>query len=118
MSLQTSYRFIAPFYDVFLARATAGSRQRSLSRLPQHGTSRILLSVAGQGGGINMVWVQRDSMSLPLANESFDYVVLRLILSIVWLKRQGCLKRVVNFYFRQIFVVQGNVHGCAAVSAW
>ncbi|OYY04086.1 MAG: hypothetical protein B7Y72_05965, partial [Mehylophilales bacterium 35-46-6] len=31
------YHFIAPFYDVFLARLTAGSRQRSLSRLPQQG---------------------------------------------------------------------------------
>jgi len=49
MSLQTSYRFIAPFYDALLARATAGSRQRSLSRLPQHGNSRILLSGAGTG---------------------------------------------------------------------
>jgi phosphatidylethanolamine/phosphatidyl-N-methylethanolamine N-methyltransferase len=112
MSLQTSYRFIAPFYDAFLARATAGSRQRSLSRLPQHGTSRNLLSGAGTGldfpfltsahnytaldltfamlarshgrvGDLNMAWVQGDSMSLPFANESFDYVVLHLIVAVV-----------------------------------
>jgi len=112
MSLQTSYRFIAPFYDAFLARATAGSRQRSLSRLPRHGNSRILLSGAGTGldfpfltsahnytaldltsamlarshgkaGGLNLAWVQGDSMSLPFANESFDYVVLHLIVAVV-----------------------------------
>jgi len=35
MSLKTSYRFIAPFYDAFVDRATRYARQKSLARLPQ-----------------------------------------------------------------------------------
>jgi len=112
MSLQTSYRFIAPFYDVFLARVTAGARERSLSRLPQHGTARVLLSGAGTGldfpflpsshdytaldltaamlmrshsraRNLQMQWGQGDSMALPFADQSFDYVVLHLIVAVV-----------------------------------
>jgi len=112
MSLQTSYRYIAPIYDIFLARATAGSRQRSLSRLPRQGTARVLISGAGTGldfpflppnhhytsldltaamhlrsygkaQNLDMAWVQGDSMALPFADESFDYVVLHLILAVV-----------------------------------
>lgn len=112
MSLQTSYRFIAPFYDIFLTRATVKSRQRSLSRLPMQGKSRVLLSGAGTGldfpflppgldytaldltsamllrshskaRNLHLQWVQGDSMVLPFANESFDYVVLHLIVAVV-----------------------------------
>lgn len=112
MSLQTSYRFIAPFYDVFLARATSVARRRSLSRLPQQGAARILLGGAGTGldfpllnprhqytaldltagmltrsraktGNLQMEWVQGDSMSLPFADGHFDYVVLHLIVAVV-----------------------------------
>ena len=49
MSLKTSYRFIAPFYDVFLDRATRSARQQSLAKLPQQGITRVLLSGAGTG---------------------------------------------------------------------
>ncbi len=112
MSLQTSYRYIAPLYDVFLARATAGARQRSLSRLPQQGSASVLISGAGTGldfpflpsahhyisldltaamqlrsldraQNLHMELVQGDSMALPFANESFDYVVLHLIVAVV-----------------------------------
>lgn len=112
MSLQTSYRFIAPFYDAFLARATAGARQRSLSRLPQHGSASVLVSGAGTGldfpflppghdytaldltaamlarshsrsRNLQMQWVQGDSMVLPFADKQFDYVVLHLIVAVV-----------------------------------
>lgn len=112
MSLQTSYRLIAPFYDAFLARATAGPRQRSLSRMHLQGASRVLLSGAGTGldfpylhtandyialdltaamlmrshskaHKLHMEWVQGDSMALPFADECFDCVVLHLIVAVV-----------------------------------
>ncbi len=112
MSLQASYRYIAPIYDIFLARATAGSRQRSLSRLPGQGAARVLISGAGTGldfpflppnhsytsldltaamhlrsygkaQNLDMAWIQGDSMVLPFADKSFDYVVLHLILAVV-----------------------------------
>lgn len=112
MSLKTSYRFIAPFYDALIDRASRSLRRRSLSRLPQQGTARVLLSGAGTGldfpflppchayvaldltgamlaraahraHGLNLRRVQGDSMALPFAAHSFDYVVLHLILAVV-----------------------------------
>jgi len=106
MSLQTSYRFFAPVYDAFVARATASARRRSLERLPQQGEASVLLSGAGTGldfpylnaqhrytaldltaamlqrsrhkaQHLQIAWVRGDSMTLPFANESFDYVVLK-----------------------------------------
>ena len=112
MSLKSSYRFIAPFYDVFIDRATRRVRRYSLAKLPQQGVERVLLSGAGTGldfpylpashgyialeltgamlarakkkaAGLNMQWVQGDSMALPFASDSFDYVVLHLIMAVV-----------------------------------
>lgn len=112
MSLKTSYRFIAPFYDVFLDRATRSARQQSLAKLPQQGVARVLLSGAGTGldfpflppcheytaleltsamlaqakkkaGELRLQWVRGDSMALPFASDSFDYVVLHLIMAVV-----------------------------------
>lgn len=112
MSLQTSYRFIAPFYDFFLRRVSAAQRKRSLMRLPKQQGGRVLLSGAGTGldfpfltaghvytaldltsgmlarsrehaPHLDMSWVQGDSMSLPFADECFECVVLHLIVAVV-----------------------------------
>jgi len=112
MSLQSSYRFIAPFYDFFLLRVSAAQRQRSLMRLPSLHGARVLLSGAGTGldfpfltaghiytaldltrgmlarsrkraPHLEMNWVQGDSMTLPFADERFDCVVLHLIMAVV-----------------------------------
>ncbi len=112
MSLKTTYRFIAPFYDAVIARASAGARQRSLAKLAQAESQQILLSGAGTGldfpflpaqhryvaldltaamqarsrgraQDLSMTWVQGDSMALPFADGSFDCVVLHLIVAVV-----------------------------------
>lgn len=119
MSLKTSYRFIAPFYDVFLDRATRSARRQSLVKLPQQGVARVLISGAGTGldfpflsprheytaldltdamlaqakkkaAGLRLQWVRGDSMALPFASHSFDYVVLHLIMAVVS-RPQYCL---------------------------
>lgn len=112
MSLKTSYRFIAPIYDVFLERSTSRARRLSLARLPQQESLRVLINGAGtgldfpflpprheytaldltgamlarsldRGNGLKVARVQGDGMSLPFADESFDVVVLHLILAVV-----------------------------------
>jgi phosphatidylethanolamine/phosphatidyl-N-methylethanolamine N-methyltransferase len=112
MSLKTSYRFIAPFYDAFLERASAEARQRSLAMLEQQLPGRVLVNGAGTGldfpflpeqhdyvaldmtaamlararnraHALRMGWVHGDSMALPFPNASFDHVVLHLIVAVV-----------------------------------
>ncbi|MBI5658921.1 MAG: methyltransferase domain-containing protein [Nitrosomonadales bacterium] len=113
MSLKTSYRFIAPIYDAVIdSGVAAGIRRRSLAQLPQQGAVRVLLDGAGTGldfpflppcheytaldltgamlarakprmRGLQMRMVLGDSMALPFAAHSFDFVVLHLILAVV-----------------------------------
>jgi ubiquinone/menaquinone biosynthesis C-methylase UbiE len=111
MSLQTSYRFIAPFYDLVLDRATREARRRSLQRLPAK-PARVFLGGAGTGLdfpllptqhdyvalditaamltkarprsiGLDLALIQGDSLALPFADASFDCVVLHLIVAVV-----------------------------------
>lgn len=112
MSLKTSYRLIAPFYDAVLERASAQARRRSLEKISSQPARKILISGAGTGldfpflatqhdytaldltasmlarshlraHGLRMQLVQGDSMSLPFADASFDCVVLHLITAVV-----------------------------------
>ena len=66
MSLKTSYRIIAPFYDIFLERASAAARQRSLHRLAAEPSQRVLVGGAGTG------------LDFPFLPQQHDYVALDL----------------------------------------
>ncbi len=111
MSLRSSYTLLAPVYDWLIGPALARVRAQSLSRLPQAG-AHILINGAGTGldlpllpathcytaldltraminkaqprrGRLDLQWVQGDSQRLPFRNDSFDHVLLHLILAIV-----------------------------------
>jgi len=111
MSLRTSYTLLAPVYDWLVGPASAQVRARSLARLPAAG-AHILLDGIGTGldlpmlpqanrytaldltramldkaqprrGKLNVQWVQGDSQYLPFDANSFDHVLLHLILAIV-----------------------------------
>lgn len=47
MSLKTSYRFIASFYDAFIAGVQMVRVSAACARLPQQGAQRVLLCGAG-----------------------------------------------------------------------
>jgi len=112
MSLQFSYSLIAPFYDAAIAKASAGIRKKNLQHLPQHGNLTVLVNGIGTGldipylplqhhyvgldvtaamlkrakpkiGAMKFDLVQGTSLALPFADESFDHVVLHLILAVV-----------------------------------
>lgn len=112
MSLRTSYTLLAPVYDWIVGPALAHARARSLRRLPAANHSRILLNGVGtgldlpllpttnhytaldltramlvkalpRGHALDMTWVQGDSQRLPFGDNTFDHVVLHLILAIV-----------------------------------
>ena len=110
--LSRSYQLIAPVYDLAVARALEGPRRRSLAKLPRDGRQDILIDGIGTGLDLPhlplghryigtdlvaaMLWPARarargldcellraDSMKLPFAAASFDWVVLHLIVAVV-----------------------------------
>jgi SAM-dependent methyltransferase len=111
MSLRSSYTLLAPVYDWLIGPPLSAARMRSLDRLPAAG-AHILLNGIGTGldlpllpqahrytaldltramldkaqprrGALDVQWVQGDSQRLPFRTESFDHVLLHLILAIV-----------------------------------
>ena len=111
MTLKTSYRLIAPFYDRAIDRATRAARRASLAQLPQN-PGRVLIDGIGTGldlpllpaqhhyvgldltaamlarglsrrAGLDFTATQGDAQHLPFATASFDHAVLHLILAVV-----------------------------------
>jgi ubiquinone/menaquinone biosynthesis C-methylase UbiE len=113
MSLQRSYTYLAPLYDAVVgALGFDEARQASLEPLQNAPSSDVLVNGVGTGldlphlprahryaaldltramlqrarrrvDGPEVAWVQGDSEALPFADDSFDYVVLHLILAVV-----------------------------------
>ena len=112
MSLKTSYTLLAPLYDLAVGRPLRRIREASLARLPRQGGLRVLVNGIGTGldlpllppthhyigldlaramlgralprrGQLALELVQGDSQRLPFRNDSFDIVLLHLILAIV-----------------------------------
>lgn len=110
--LRFSYALIAPLYDIVIERPMRAARRRSLRALPIDAPGRVLVSGVGtgldlpllprlhryvaldfspamlrravpRGVGLEIGFVLGDSMSLPFAGESFDCVVLHLIVAVV-----------------------------------
>ena len=112
MSLASSYRLIAPFYDRVVSGAFDAARRASLANIPD--TGRLTILVDGIGTGLDLVHLparhryigtdlvgamleharprlrdldcflmRADSMRLPFAANSFDVVVLHLIIAVV-----------------------------------
>lgn len=110
MGLQQSYTVLAPFYDLIIARASKSVRQRSIQRLNSKPKQQILISGIGSGLDIpylpngpnyhgiditramlkraryyaadNLRLYQGDVMKLPFPSQTFDYVVMHLILAV------------------------------------
>lgn len=111
-ALRYSYDLLAPLYDMVVSRVMHEARRRSLRALPTNAPGRVLVSGAGtgldlpqlpplhrymaldfsdsmlrravpRGKGLEVDFVQGDSMALPFPDESFDHVVLHLIVAVV-----------------------------------
>ena len=110
--LRMSYTLLAPLYDLGAVYLFRHVRKLSLQSLPDDVPGEVLLSGVGTGldlpllpgvhrytaldfnaamlsrarprrGELQVDWVLGDSMALPFADESFDHVVLHLIVAVV-----------------------------------
>jgi len=110
--LAYSYRLIAPIYDLVVARALDAARRTSLQSIPRLGELDILVAGIGTGldlphlpachryvgtdlvaammqpararaTSLRCAFVRADSMRLPFAAASFDWVLLHLIVAVV-----------------------------------
>jgi phosphatidylethanolamine/phosphatidyl-N-methylethanolamine N-methyltransferase len=111
MSLRFSYTLLAPFYDFIAGPAFARARAAGLQLLPHDNPCEILLNGIGtgldlphvpachhytglditramlrraqrRGSGLEVQWVQGDSLALPFRDACFDHAVLHLILAV------------------------------------
>lgn len=111
MSLKLSYTLLAPLYDVLLSKISYQPRRNSLQRLAVHDGDTVLISGIGSGldiphlidgpsyHGIDLTFAmlkrakqqrndtlqlyQGDVMALPFSDNSFDAIVMHLILAVV-----------------------------------
>ena len=112
MSLQLSYTFLAPFYDLFAGPAFGAARRESLAALPRDGHCKVFLNGVGSGldipllprnhryvgldltqamlrrcvrraAGLEFSAVLGNSLALPFRDACFDHAVLHLILAVV-----------------------------------
>ena len=113
MGLKHSYSLLAPFYDPLIARASRAMRAENLRPLQQLNDKEVLLMGIGSGldiphlppgnryTGIDLTPAmlaraearaagrddielhEGDAMAMPYADESFDVVVMHLILAVV-----------------------------------
>jgi len=110
--LRLSYSFIPPLYDFVIEHPMRAARQASLAALPTDQPGRVLISGVGtgldlpwlpelhrytaldfnpamlahavpRGEQLDMDFMLGDSMALPFADRSFDFVVLHLITAVV-----------------------------------
>jgi len=120
MGLQHTYRLIAPIYDSIVAQATYSMRKKSIAQITSIENKKILLSGIGTGLDIphlennaeyhgiditpNMLRkIPKDSLSnlhlcvgnvmkLPYTDNSFDIVIMHLILAVVPNSQQALLE--------------------------
>ncbi len=122
MGLQHTYRFIAPIYDTIVARATLAMRKKSIQQIPSLHNKKILISGIGTGLDVphlepnaeyhgiditpsmlrhvpksnlnNLSLSVGDVMKLPYSDNSFDIVIMHLILAVVPEPQQALLESV------------------------
>ncbi|MFV1983306.1 MAG: class I SAM-dependent methyltransferase [Thiohalomonadales bacterium] len=111
MGLQHTYRLIAPIYDKIVAKATSNMRKKSIGQITALQNKRVLISGIGTGLDVplldnsaeyfgvditpamlrkvpvkflnNLNLCVGNVLKLPYKNNSFDIVIMHLILAVV-----------------------------------